>query len=86
MTYAALKKYLINLGLIDESVKQSHRAFRHVGSGTLIPFSLLFGDNDTVRQEDLISVRRHLVENGLVSDDEFSHFMRTAVKRARKPR
>jgi hypothetical protein len=86
LKYSTLKKYLINLGFTDESVKGSHLAFRHIVSGTLIPLSELTGDRQAVRQEDLVSVRRHLVENGLTSDEEFSRFLITKVKSARKRR
>jgi predicted RNA binding protein YcfA (HicA-like mRNA interferase family) len=86
LKYSDLKKYLIDLGFIDESVKESHRAFRHVESGSLILLSRLIDDNEALREEDLVSVRRHLVENGLISDVEFSRFLRTGVKSATKRR
>jgi hypothetical protein len=86
LQYSAFKKYLIDLGFIDESVKESHRAFRHAETGAVILLSLLIGDNEGVRQEDLASARRHLVENGLISDEEFSRFLRTGVKSATKRR
>jgi hypothetical protein len=86
LDYGALKKYLIDLGFVDESVPTSHLAFRHGESGTLILLSLQVGDNEAVRQEDLVSVRRHLVENNLISDQDFSQFMSTGGKSARKRR
>ncbi len=75
LKYSALKRYMIDLGFIDESVHLSHRAFRHGESGTLITLSLLIDDNEAVPQKDLVSVRRHLVENGLINDEEFAHFL-----------
>lgn len=80
--YAVLEKYLISLGFVDESVKNSHHAFRHSASGTLILFSLLTHDDD-VRQEDLVSVRRHLVENGLIKSQEFTRLIKTGARSAR---
>jgi hypothetical protein len=86
LKYSALKKYLIDLGFIDEFVPQSHLAFRHVESGTLVLLSLQDDEDEPVRQEDLVSVRRHLVENGLISDQEFSRFASAGGKSTRKRR
>ena len=70
VNYKTIIHVLLDLGFIDESVKGSHQAFRHVGSGTVILFSALFAEEELVRQEDLISVRRHLIENGLIAHDD----------------
>jgi predicted RNA binding protein YcfA (HicA-like mRNA interferase family) len=69
--YKTIIGVLLDFGFVDESVKGSHRAFRHAGFGTLILFSDVHEDNDLIRDEDLVSVRRHLVENRLVSVDGF---------------
>jgi hypothetical protein len=81
--YSVLKKYLMSLDFVDESVKNSHYAFKHSASGTLILFSLLTRDDDVVRQEDLVSVRRHLVENGLIKSQEFTRFLKAGVRSAK---
>ena len=80
--YKDLVDLMTSLGFRDESVPGSHRAFRHAGSGTLILFSPLSHDEAIVRDEDLVSVRRHLVEKGLVRIRDFDRFLAT---RARRP-
>lgn len=70
--YKNLIDFLGRLGFVNESVKGSHRAFRHAGSGTIFLLSDSYSEDDPVGEEDLVSVRRHLVENGLVSYDDFA--------------
>jgi predicted RNA binding protein YcfA (HicA-like mRNA interferase family) len=86
LKYRDIKYYLIGSAFVDESVSGSHHAYRHSESGTLILLPFHFGDDEAVRQEDLVSVRRHLVENRLISEDEFSRFLRTGVRPAKKRR
>jgi predicted RNA binding protein YcfA (HicA-like mRNA interferase family) len=69
-TYRDLISLLEHLGFQDESVKGSHRAFRHAASKTLILLADL-GSDDLVRGEDLISVRRHLDSKGLMDTRTF---------------
>jgi len=78
VTINDLNRYLLKLGFVNESVKNSHRLYRHDPSGTLI--ILAEGDDLAIRREDLISIRRHLVENGLVSEAEFHRFERSGVE------
>ena len=69
-TYGQLIDFLALLGFVDESVPGSHRAFRHTESGIVI----LFADAETnahVRAEDLFSVRRHLIDGGLLDVEKF---------------
>jgi predicted RNA binding protein YcfA (HicA-like mRNA interferase family) len=69
-TYRDLAVLLEELGFRGESVKGSHQAFRHVASDTLILLAPL-ASNDTVRREDLISVRRHLDSKCLMDSATF---------------
>jgi hypothetical protein len=80
LKYSLLKQYLMSLDFDDISVKSTYYAFKHIESGTLIVLSLLAGDDDVVRQEDLVSVRRHLVENGLITGREFASFLKTSAR------
>ena len=65
ITYAELGGWLAGLGFVEESVSFSHRAFRHRASGTLIVLAYYDDPDTAVREEDVISVHRHLEEKGL---------------------
>ncbi len=69
-TYGDLIQLLGRLGFQDESVEGSHWAFRHGASDTLILLARLKPE-DSVRSEDLISVRRYLDSKGLMSAHAF---------------
>ena len=69
-TYGELMALLDELGFLDESVADSHRALRHSRSETLILLAP-FETGAPVRKEDLISVRRHLDASGLMNTLDF---------------
>jgi predicted RNA binding protein YcfA (HicA-like mRNA interferase family) len=67
VTYGDLQQLLLSLGFVEESVEASHRAFRHRASDTVIVLAYGYDSTTPVRNEDLLSVRRHLHEKGLAS-------------------
>ena len=78
ITYGQLHRLLVGLEFEDVPVKQKWKAYRHAPSDTLI----LLPDrqpNQRARAPELISVRRHLVENGIVNEDEFDQFLAEAA-------
>lgn len=80
--YMDLISLLEHLGFEDESVAGSHHAFRHRASETLILLADLKRD-DSVRSEDLISVRRHLDAKGLMDASAFERqFPQSAASEA----
>jgi predicted RNA binding protein YcfA (HicA-like mRNA interferase family) len=83
--YREFKGYLESIGFVEESVKNSHFAFFHQPSDTIILLAEM-GEDSTMSQVDIVSARRHLVDNGLVSDEEFAAFLRTATKASKKHR
>jgi predicted RNA binding protein YcfA (HicA-like mRNA interferase family) len=83
--YKEFKDYLESIGFVEESVKNSHFAFIHQPSGTIILLAEM-NDRSIVPSADLVSARRHLVENGLVGDEEFAAFLRAAMKASKKNR
>lgn len=75
VTYAQLERLLLSLGFEDRSVEGSHRAFFHSALDTWIAFSDHRAD-EFAREVDLASVRRHLVENGILKETVFARFSR----------
>ena len=65
--FERLRELLLSLGFTEEWVEGSHRAFRHEDSDTLIVLSPSYVSSTPVRDEDLVSVRRHLEEKGLAN-------------------
>jgi len=82
--YRELREYLEGLGFIHQFVEGSHRSFTHAKSGTVFLFGGFAIDDAPVRAEDLISVRRHLVDNGIVSEQEFATFLKRGMKPGRR--
>lgn len=80
VTHGELRRLLVALGFVEESVEGSHRAFRHADSDTLIVLPDYRDLSEPVRDEDLISVRRHLEERGLAGPRDFA-----ALVPAREP-
>jgi hypothetical protein len=70
ITYRELAEALTRLGFVATTVKDRLRAYRHADSETLIVLpNRPWGS--PARDLDLVSVRRHLVENDLIGEDEF---------------
>ena len=75
--YGQIYRLLLDLGFVEESVKGPHLAFLHSDSETVILFAEHRQERDPVTDEDQASVRRHLVENGLVSEKAIARFLET---------
>jgi hypothetical protein len=74
ITYVELSEFLTRLGFVATTIEDRWRAYRHAESDTLI----LVADHDRTlpaRHADLVSVRRHLVENNLIGENEFDAFL-----------
>ena len=75
VSYGQLERLLLSLGFENRSVKGSHRAFFHGPLDSWIAFSDYSAD-EFAREVDLASVRRHLVENGILKETVFARFLR----------
>jgi predicted RNA binding protein YcfA (HicA-like mRNA interferase family) len=73
LTYARLYQLLHELGFEDESVKSSHRVFRHAASNTIVA-QAIHAAAEPVNLVDLKSTRRILDEKGLLPAAEFDQF------------
>lgn len=71
-TYGQLQRLLLDLGFEDKSVPDSHAAFRHEDSDTVILLAIHSPD-EPASLVDVRSVRRMLIEKGLIDPDEFDH-------------
>ena len=74
VTYGQLYQLLLDLEFVDQQVQQPWKAYRHGDTDTLI---LLANRNQTLpaRDSDLFSVRRYLVDNGLMEESDFEGFL-----------
>jgi predicted RNA binding protein YcfA (HicA-like mRNA interferase family) len=70
VTFAELEKLLLELGFVYQSVQGSHKVFQYPALSTLVVLPGYKGQ-DLVHQIHLISVRRILSENDLMSTTEF---------------
>ena len=75
ITYDQLTQLLLDLGFEDRSVEGSHRAFFHSGSDTWVSFSEYAAGEVPARPVDLASVRKHLVEKGLLRETDFAKLL-----------
>jgi len=74
VTYTQLHTLLRGLQFVEVRLETPHTAFHHSGSDTLI----VMANRKRARRagrSDLASVRRHLVDNGIVSEDAFDQFL-----------
>jgi hypothetical protein len=69
LTYRQLHCLLIELDFVTVPTTRPWKAYRHPSSETLI---LLAGRkaDDPARGFELLSIRRHLVENGIVNEED----------------
>ncbi len=70
ITYGELAEVLTRLGFVATTVEDRWRAYRHADSDTLI----VMANHDwtlPARHLDLVSVRRHLVDNDFIEENEF---------------
>jgi predicted RNA binding protein YcfA (HicA-like mRNA interferase family) len=77
ITYGELHRLLLGLGFECVPAKPSWRAYRHSPSGTVV---LLAGrrPGHPTRRPDVSSVRRHLAENGILTEAEFDRMLARA--------
>jgi hypothetical protein len=70
ITYVELDKLLARLGFVESRIESRWRAYRHAESDSLI---ILSNRDRTLpaREVELVSVRRHLVDNDLIDEREF---------------
>ena len=78
VTYRRLDQLLLALGFERDQDEDNCRIYRHRESPSLI---LLAKHSATasVSDADLLSVRRHLVDGGLIEDNEFAEFAATGA-------
>jgi hypothetical protein len=74
ITYRDLDDFLVHLGFQGSVTDRQWRVYHHSPSDTLI---VLAGHDHSLpaRDSDLVSVRRHLVDNEIVDRDEFDEFL-----------
>ena len=69
MTYQQLDELLVQLGFSRQHVEPKWRRYEHAPSDTI--FTLVErGPHEPVRITDAVSARQHLVEKGLISEEE----------------
>jgi hypothetical protein len=74
VTYGDLYRLLVQLDFVDVSRECPWKAYRHGATDTLI----LLANREPelpARPADLVSVRRHVVDNGLVDQREFERLL-----------
>ena len=74
VTYRQLDELLRRLGFAATTAPGRWRAYQHSGSETMIVLADR-GRAALARELDLVSVRRHLVDNHLINEDEFDGFL-----------
>ena len=74
ITYAELFRLLLDLDFVDTSVRDSHLAYRHVDSDTMLLFGL-HDPNEALAPHDVAKVRRMLDERGLLKGTDFDAFL-----------
>ncbi|HUG89404.1 MAG TPA: hypothetical protein VML55_01135 [Planctomycetaceae bacterium] len=74
VTYGQLYRVLLELGFAEVPHGRRGKAFRSIASDAII----LLADRQSAqsaRPVDLIAVRRHLVDRGIISDSDFDRFL-----------
>ena len=74
VSYGQLVRLLLKLEFVSVQVRPKWKAYRHASSETII----LLPDrpeNRTARDPEVISIRRHLVENALVHEHDFDQLL-----------
>jgi predicted RNA binding protein YcfA (HicA-like mRNA interferase family) len=70
VTFTELEQFLLGLGFISQPAKGTHRVFLYPALGTLVVLPE-YNKNDWVHSAHLVSVRKILAENELISANEF---------------
>jgi predicted RNA binding protein YcfA (HicA-like mRNA interferase family) len=73
ITFAELKKLLLNNGFKNVPTTGSHKIFQHLESDTLVVLPSYENERliDTIH---LVAVRRILIENDLIDENSFNNF------------
>jgi predicted RNA binding protein YcfA (HicA-like mRNA interferase family) len=74
ISFATLRRVLKGLGFVETRVPGSHLVFEHPPSGALFLFRL-YRPQDKVKPHDLISVRKHLDETGVIERDTLDELL-----------
>jgi predicted RNA binding protein YcfA (HicA-like mRNA interferase family) len=79
MTYKQLNDILSKLGFTRERVREKWLLYEHADSDTMIVL-IEKKPNERVRPSDAISARRHLVEKGIISEEEIEALLTRKTK------
>jgi hypothetical protein len=74
ITYGRLRQLLLDLSFQDVPTKEKWKAYRHEGTDTII----LLADrksSQVAREPDILSIRRHLADNGIVDEQQFERMI-----------
>lgn len=70
ITYGRLRQLLLGLNFQDVPTTEKWKAYRHEATETVI----LLADrksNQFAREPDILSIRRHLADNGIMDEQQF---------------
>jgi hypothetical protein len=82
ISFAVLRRLLVDLGFeetpyrVEKPLPSSHLVFRHPGSGVLLIVNHQ-RPKEKVDPATLLSVRKHLVESGLVEEEGFEDLLQS---------
>jgi hypothetical protein len=79
LPFAALRRILLDLDFEEIVVPGSHIGFKHAPSDSVFMFRP-YRPDERVGLADLLSVRRHLDERGLMSAERFDARVRKSCK------
>ena len=83
--YGELREYLGRVGIYSPVSRGISSVFYACGIRNRVPLGVhLQLMKRSYGAEDLVSVRRHLVDNGLVSEQEFAMFLKRGIKPGRR--
>jgi predicted RNA binding protein YcfA (HicA-like mRNA interferase family) len=74
ITFADLEKLLLKLSFVARATSGTHKVFEYAPLGTVLVFPP-YQPKDLVQPIHLISTRKTLVENGLISIAAFDGFL-----------
>ena len=77
LSFAALRRILLDLGFVEAVVPGSHIGFKHAPSATVMMFHP-YRPDERVGEADLLSVRKQLDERGLLPAGSFDARLRKA--------
>jgi hypothetical protein len=76
-TYAQLHRLLIELEFTIEQTEAHLQVYRHAASDTLIVLASHVLE-EPVRDADLISIRKHLIEKGIIDEHALARKLKSA--------